>query len=68
MDSLESQLDDEIAGLETTHDTDNHSQKSNSVDHDATKIDNDENRTTNDNTPDDVIDGDAADTNNDNDV
>ena len=66
MDRLEAQLDDEISGLDTTHDTDNDSQQSDSVDHDATDTNNAENSTTNDNVQDDVIDGDAADTNNDN--
>ena len=68
VDRLEAQLDNEITGLNTTHDSDNdhNSQKSDSVDYDAVDTDNEENSTTNDNSPDDVIDGDAADTDNDN--
>ena len=57
VDRLEAQLDDEIYGLDTTHDTDNDSQQSDSVDHDANDTNNEENSTINDNAPDDVSDG-----------
>ena len=66
MDILEAQLDDEIAGLDTTPDTDNDNdnQQTDSVDHDTTDTDNEENSTVNDNAPDDVSVDDAAHTDN----
>ena len=66
VDRLEAQLDDEIAGLDTTPDIDNENdnQQTDSVHHDTTNTDNEEKSNINDNAPDDVSIDDAAHTDN----